>query len=112
MTRSQKPSTMRGLRLFATLIGKSIGRPGHHHAVVFILSAPLFWAEPGYAAAVTIKSRFAEISGNSRILPAKSKPGHIPPVKLDQDTAAFKSTRNRNSGGDREPKTPDESHRH
>ena len=65
-----------------------------------------------FAPTVTAEPRFTEISGNSRILPAKSKLGHILPIKLDQDMAAFKSTHNRNSGGDHEPKTPDERDRH
>jgi len=46
------------------------------------LSTALFRRNRPAAATVTAKSRFTEISDDSQILPEKSKPGHIPPVKL------------------------------
>jgi hypothetical protein len=52
-----------------------------------------------YAATVTAKPRFTEISAHRRILPAKSKRGHIPPFKLDQDTARFKEHAQSEFGG-------------
>ena len=64
-----------------------------------------------FAATVTAEPHFTEIGGNSRILPAKSKASHILTFKLDQGMARSRASTVGISGGDHEPKTPDERYR-